>query len=98
LRRAEAAIDDDLSPYVSAARALLHEGVNLPTAEAWLHKYLNETKEPEPTAPPFAAVHWSLGLVFEKLGRTEEAKRELETAVRLNPEFEPAREDLKRFK
>jgi hypothetical protein len=37
-------------------------------------------------------------LVFEKLGRSEDAKRELETALRLNPEFEPAREDLKRFK
>lgn len=98
LRRAEAAIPDDLSPYVSAARALLREGTNLATAEAWLHKYLNESKEPEPTAPPFAAAHWSLGLVFEKLGHTDDAKRELETAVRLNPEFEPAREDLKRFK
>jgi tetratricopeptide (TPR) repeat protein len=98
LRRAEIAIGDDLSPYVSAARALLHEGANLPTAEAWLHKYLNETKEPEPTAPSYAAAHWSLGLVFEKLGRTEDARHELETAVRLNPEFEPARQDLKRFK
>jgi tetratricopeptide (TPR) repeat protein len=98
LRRAEIAIPDDLSPYVSAARALLREGANLSTSEAWLQKYLNESKEPEPTAPPFAAAHWSLGLVFEKLGRTEDAKRELETALRLNPEFEPAREDLKRFK
>jgi len=98
LRHAEIAIPDDLSPYVSAARALLREGANLSTSEAWLQKYLNESKEPEPTAPPFAAVHWSLGLVFEKLGRTGDAKRELETALRLNPEFEPAREDLKRFK
>ncbi len=98
LRRAEIAIGDDLSPYVFAARALLREGANLLTAEAWLQKYLNETKEPEPTAPPLAAAHWSLGLVFEKLGRVEDAKRELETAVRLNPEFEPALEDLKRFK
>jgi tetratricopeptide (TPR) repeat protein len=98
LRRAESAIGDDLSPYVSAARAFLREASELPTAEAWLQKYLNESKEPEPTAPPFAAAHWSLGLVYEKLGRVADAKRELETSVRLNPDFEPARQDLKRFK
>jgi tetratricopeptide (TPR) repeat protein len=98
LNRAESAIPDDLSPYVSAARAFLHEGAELTTAETWLKKYLNESKEPEPTAPPFAAVHWSLGLVYEKLGRRADAKSELETAVRLNPDFDPARQDLKRFK
>jgi tetratricopeptide (TPR) repeat protein len=98
LRRAETAIPDDLSPYVSAARALLHQGAELPMAEAWLHKYLNETKEPEPTAPPLAAAHWSLGLVYEKLGQTADARRELETAVRLKPDFEPARQDLNRLK
>jgi tetratricopeptide (TPR) repeat protein len=98
LRRAESAIGDDLSAYVSAARALLRDGAELSTAEAWLRKYLSESKEPEPTAPPLGAVHWSLGLVLEKLGRRAEAKSELEIAVRLSPEFEPARQDLKRFK
>ena len=98
LRRAESAIPDDLSPYVSAARAFLHEGAELIAAETWLKKYLNESTEPEPTAPPFAAVHWSLGLVYEKLGRRADAKSELEISVRLNPDFDPARQDLKRFK
>ena len=98
LRRAETTVTDDLSPYVSAARALLREGAEMPTAETWLQKYLHDSGEPEPTAPPLAAAHWSLGRVYEKLGRLPDARRELETAVRLKPDFEPARRDLKRLK
>jgi len=96
--RAETAMPDDLSPYVTAARAMLRDQVELPKAETYLQKYLNQTKEPEPSAPHIAGVHWSLGLVFEKEGRTAEAKKELETAVRLKPDFEPAKRDLKRLK
>jgi tetratricopeptide (TPR) repeat protein len=98
IARAEAAIPDDISPYVYAARALLALGVELPRAEAWLKKYLAETKEPEPSAPLIAGAHWSLGLVYEKEGRKPEAVAELETSLRLKPDFEPAKKDLKRIK
>jgi superkiller protein 3 len=98
ITRAEAAIPDDLAPYVHAARAMLREGVELPRAESYLKKYMNETKEPEPASPSIAGAHWSLGLVYEKEGRKAEARSELETAVRLNPNFEPAKRDLKRLK
>jgi tetratricopeptide (TPR) repeat protein len=97
LARAEAAVPDDLSPFVFAARAMLGGGFELPKAETYLKKYLTETKEPEAGAPPFAGAHWSLGLVYEKEGRRAEAKSELQTAVRLKPDFEPAKNDLKRF-
>ena len=98
MSRAETAVPDDLSPYVTAARAMLRNEVELPKAKTYLQKYLNQTKEPEPSAPFIAGVHRSLGLVFEKEGRMADAKRELETAVRLKPDFEPAKQDLKRLK
>lgn len=98
LERAQAAVPDDLSPYVYAARAILRDSVELPKAEIYLKKYFNETKEPEPGAPLIAGAHWSLGLVYEKEGRKAEARSELETAVRLKPDFEPAKKDLKRLK
>jgi hypothetical protein len=41
--RAEAAAPDNLAPYVHAARAMLRDGVELPKAEAYLKKYVNET-------------------------------------------------------
>ncbi len=98
ITRAESAIPDDLSPYVYAARALLRDGVELAKAEAYLKKYFTETREPEPGAPLIAGAHWSLARVYEKEGRQPEARAELETALRLRPDFEPAKSDLKRMK
>jgi tetratricopeptide (TPR) repeat protein len=95
---AEAKIPDDISPYVYAARAMLREGVELPRAESYLKKYFTETREPEAGAPLIAGAHWSLGLVYEKEGRKRDAKNELETALHLKPDFEPAKRDLKRLK
>jgi hypothetical protein len=37
-------------------------------------------------------------LVYEKQGHKQEAHAELETALRLKPDFEPAKRDLKRLK
>jgi len=96
--RAEAAIPDDLSPLVYTARAMLRDGADLSKAEACLKKYLDQTNEPEVGAPLIAGAHWSLGLVYEKEGRKADARSELETALRLRPDFEPARRDLKRLK
>jgi len=98
IAQAEAAIPDDLSPYVYAARAMLREGVELPKAESYLQKYISQTKEPEVNAPRLEGAHWSLALVYEKEGRKPEAKSELESALRLNPNFEPAKRDLKRLR
>jgi hypothetical protein len=44
------------------------------------------------------AAHWRLGLVFEKRGQNAEAIREIELAVKLQPQLEPAKKDLKRLK
>jgi tetratricopeptide (TPR) repeat protein len=96
--RAEAAVPDDLSPQAYIARALLRSNTELPKAEEYLKKYLNESKEPEPGGPSFANVHWVLGLVYEKEGRIPDARSELETALKLKPDFEPAKRDLKRLK
>ena len=98
IARAEAAIPDDLSPYVYAAGALLRDGAELPKAETYLQKYISQTKEPEANAPHLAGTHWSLALVYEKEGRKAEARTELETALRLKPDFEPAKHDLQRLK
>ncbi len=96
--RSQQAIPDDLSPYVYAARAMLHETAELPKAETYLKKYFTETREPEAGAPLIAGAHWSLGLVYEKEGRKQDARNELEAALRLKPDFEPAKKDLKRLK
>ena len=72
---------------------MLRQNVELPRAESYLKKYFTETREPEAGAPFIASAHWSLGLVYEKEGRKQDAKNELETALRLKPDFEPAKRE-----
>ena len=96
LAEAEKNVPDNLNPMYQAGRILLGEGSDLPRAEKYFRKYL--TQEPEGGSPHLAAAHWRLGLVLEKMGRKPEAKAEIETAVRLKPDFKPAQEDLRRLK
>jgi len=96
LVQSEKNVPDNLYPYYQAGRTLLGAGKDLPRAERYLRKYL--TQEPEGGAPSAAATHWRLGLVYEKMGRKAEAIAELQTALRLDPKFEPAQKDLKRLK
>jgi tetratricopeptide (TPR) repeat protein len=96
LTHAEQAIPDDLSPYVTAARAMLRHAMELATAEAYFRKYLAQTKEPEVGAPALAGVHRSLAILYETQGRLPDARNELETALWLKPDFEAAQRDLKR--
>ena len=96
LHKAEAAIPDNLAPYVDAGRAMLQQGTDLETAESYLRKYL--TQPPEPGWPIPASVHWSIGMVYEKRGNKARARDEMETALRLSPDFDPAKQELKRLK
>jgi tetratricopeptide (TPR) repeat protein len=96
LEDAEEAIPDNPMPYLSVVRVLMNTGRELRRAEKYLQKYLQQP--PEAGAPPHAHAYWSLGLVYEKLGRTTEAISHLEKAVSLSKDFEPARKDLKRLR
>ena len=96
LSRAEAAVPDNLNPYLQAGNALFVEGKDFPRAERYIRKYLSQ--EPEPNAPHPAAAHLVLGLLMEKQGRKSEAISEIETAVRLKPDYDAAKKALKRVK
>jgi tetratricopeptide (TPR) repeat protein len=96
LSASERAAPDDLAAYFEAANALLESGVELKRGEAYSRKYL--AQEPEGEEPDAAHAHRLLGLILEKQGRSTEAVSELETAVRMNPRFGAAKEDLKRVK
>jgi tetratricopeptide (TPR) repeat protein len=87
IARTEAAIPDDLSPYVTVARAMLRDGAELPKAESYPQKYISQTKEPEANSMSLESAHWSLALVYEKEGRKAEARGEMETALRPKPVF-----------
>jgi tetratricopeptide (TPR) repeat protein len=96
LSTSERNVPDDLDPYFEAADALLESGVDLKRGETYVRKFL--AQEPEGEEPDAAHAHRLLGLILGKQGRAVEAITELETAVRMNPRFKAAKEDLKGLK
>jgi tetratricopeptide (TPR) repeat protein len=96
LAEAESRVPDDLSPYFQAGLETLLADKDAGRAERYLRKYL--TQEPEAYAPRLSRAHWRIGQTLEKQGRKTEAIAEIETALRLEPDLEEARKDLKRMK
>lgn len=96
LSQAEQANHDDLNPFYQAGRLLLQGNRELPKSEQYFRKYLSQP--PEGFAPALSAAHWRLGLVFEKMGRKADAIAQMQEALRLQPDFENAKKDLKRLK
>jgi tetratricopeptide (TPR) repeat protein len=96
LSDSELANHDDLDPFYQAGRTLLQLNQELARGERYLRKYLSQ--DPEGLAPPLSAAHWRLALILEKEGRKQDAIKELEESLRLQPDFENAKKDLKRLK
>ena len=96
LMQAEKAVPDDLVPYYQAASALIDSGQDFPRAEKYLARYASQ--EPEGREPDRGQTKWLLASLYEKNGRTPDAIRELEAAIRMRPDFEPAKKDLKRLR
>jgi tetratricopeptide (TPR) repeat protein len=95
LNESEREIPDNLQPYYESGISLLNSGKDLPRAERYLRKYMGQ--EAEGDAPSLPDAHWRLSQVLDRLGRRPEAIAELNTAVKLNPYFEPAKKDLKKM-
>jgi tetratricopeptide (TPR) repeat protein len=96
LAQSEKTVPDNLSPYYQAAQALIDTGKDLARAEKYLSRYMGQ--DPEGREPDRGQAKWLLATLYEKNGRTPDAIRELEAAVRMSPDFEPARKDLKRLR
>ena len=77
------------------ARVALASGKGLPEAVAHLQAVLAGPADPD--GPTWSDGRWRLGLVYERLGRREEAVRELREALRLFPGHAGAVKDLARL-
>jgi tetratricopeptide (TPR) repeat protein len=95
LAKAEKNVPDDLRPFYEASQALLEAGKDYQRAEGYSRKYLSQ--EPEGEEPDAADAHRLLGLVLEKEGRIAEARAEIQTSIRLRPNFKAAKDALKRL-
>jgi tetratricopeptide (TPR) repeat protein len=96
LQRAEHAIPDDLAPYYSAAQGCFDAGKDFARGRRYLEHYFAQPVEGR--QPTHAQGRWLLGRMYEREGRRADAIRELEMAVRQDPELEGAKKDLKRLR
>ena len=74
---------DAMPAYYYYGRAASLSGQHLPEAAAALDRYI--AYEPQEGEPPRSSAHYRLGLVYERMGDREKAKREFETSLRLEP-------------
>lgn len=98
LKRARAAVPDDLGAEFIAAQTILDRnlGSQWTRAEEYLRNYLRQPSEG--LEPTLAMAHWRLGVVLERQGRKSAALNELEVAVNLDPSLDGAKQELKRLR
>jgi tetratricopeptide (TPR) repeat protein len=70
-------------------------GKNLDRGEAALLRYLE--LDPPRGQPSHAAARWRLGLIHEHRGHTDQAREQYRAALGLEPDFQPAKDALKRL-
>ena len=64
----------------------------------FLTRYVEQLPEDAPGLPDESAARWRMGMAYEQLGQTGAARRSYELSVKLNPEFEQAKQSLTALK
>jgi tetratricopeptide (TPR) repeat protein len=82
---------DDPAALYAYGRIASIAGQNLDRGEQALRAYI---ASPMPIGPPLANAHYRLGMIEEKRGAKDLAKREYQAALQLNPRLDDARKAL----
>jgi tetratricopeptide (TPR) repeat protein len=92
-----AVVVDSTATYAlyQIGRTGVFSGENLDRAIECLRLYIQS--DPGPGQPTQANAHWRLGLIYEKQGDIEAAKKEYEAALELNPDDKNAKEALEKL-
>lgn len=77
-------------------RVAAESGQQLDRGEAALRAYLGHS--PAPNEPSLAGAHWRLGMIAAHRGDVAGARKSYETALSVDPKFEPAKAALARLK
>jgi tetratricopeptide (TPR) repeat protein len=92
LARYRALRPDDRAALFHIGMLSAEHGVDLAEGEAALRWYV--AGKPRPDEPLLDMAWWRLGQVFEKQGRTADAKRAYGEAIRIDPKYAKYRESL----
>jgi tetratricopeptide (TPR) repeat protein len=93
LAQASKMAPDDATPYYAAAEELKES--DKVRAERYVSHYLSQP--PEGRQPSHPQARWLLAQLYASEGKKAEAIKELQAALQLDPNFEPAQRDLKRL-
>ncbi|HQQ75928.1 MAG TPA: tetratricopeptide repeat protein [Thermoanaerobaculia bacterium] len=93
-RRLDSSAADAMARY-QLARIAYFSGTDLEKGVEHLRAYL--AVPAPPGRPTWADAHWRLGLLYEKLGRLDDAKAEMREALKLVPGHLQAQKDLGRL-
>jgi tetratricopeptide (TPR) repeat protein len=81
--------------HYQLGKIALLSGTDLDGAVEHFRAYL--ANRPAPEAPTWADADWHLALVYERLGKKEDAIGALRDALKIDPDHGPAKKDLKRL-
>ncbi|WP_395377016.1 hypothetical protein [Marinicella sp. W31] len=102
LEQAEADTDQSvaLAALYQRARWRILADQETQLSAQWLQDYIQRYPQLENTdgLPDLGAAYWRLGLAHELSGDQAAALSALKTSVELNPDFKPAKKDLKRLR
>jgi hypothetical protein len=87
----------NLSCLYQIGRTGALSGMNLDRAKEALEEYITrEDRDPRRNVSE-AGARWRLGMIHERMGRKDLARKEYERSLALDPDFEQAREALKKL-
>ncbi len=82
----------DAKPWYQIGRIAAESGQYLPEGDVALRTYLKLAREPGDAEPKHA--RYRLGQILSKAGRKDEARAELQAALKLDPKFKEAKDAL----
>jgi tetratricopeptide (TPR) repeat protein len=90
------ALDAAYTPSLyQIGRTATFSGENLERGVECLNMYLEH--EPGPNQPTWANAHWRIGMLYEKMGQKDMARKAYEAALELNPDYKEAKEALEKL-
>jgi tetratricopeptide (TPR) repeat protein len=95
-RFAAAHADRPYAQYL-VGRVAAESGKNLERGEREMKRYIARGTPPA-GEPALANAHWRLGTIHEKRGQRDQARTEYQTALRLNPKLDGAKQSLAKLK
>ena len=71
-------------------------GKDLEKGRDCFREYLE--REHVPNSPSWAAAHWRMGMIYEKMGKPDSARVEYQRCLELEPDYKEAEKALKKLK